>query len=193
MSEMKSSYLQVKLYPLRIRILISLKAGIFQMPFTLPELVYAIQFASIFYAIGLDEMIPGLIIVNLIIGIPYSVFILIPYIESLDARLEWAADSLGAGRMSIFRRIIVPQLVPGITASAINVLIRMFSAFTIILLISGPRTQTLPVMVFSVLNSGGNQPPAMLNSLALALMFPLLLFSFVSLWISAFSQRKLGE
>nr|WP_249316990.1 ABC transporter permease subunit [Bacillus sp. FJAT-50079] len=167
--------------------------GFFQMPFTLPELVYAIPIASIFYSIGLAETIPGLIIVNLIIGIPFSVFILIPFMESLDPRLEWAAQSLGASKQKMFTRIIVPQLVPGITASAINIFIRMFSTFTIILLISGPKTQTIPVLVFSVLQGAGSQPPAMLNSLALTLMLPLLIFAFISLWISAYTQRRLGK
>lgn len=171
----------------------NLLIAFFQMPFTLPELVYAIPIASVFYSIGLAETIPGLVIVNLIIGIPYSVFILIPFIESLDPRLEWAAQSLGANKFKMFTRIVVPQLIPGITASAINIFIRMFSSFTIILLISGPTTQTLPVMVFSVLQSSGTQPPAMLNSLTLTLMFPLLLFAFVSLWISAYTQRRIGK
>lgn len=165
----------------------------FQMPFTLPDLLYAIPVASIFYNIGLAETIPGLIIVNLIIGIPFSVFILLPYMESLDPRLEYAAQSLGATKFKLFQRIVIPQIVPGITASAINIFIRMFNTFTIILLISGPKTQTLNVMVFSVLQGSGTQPPAMLNSLALTLMIPLLLFSFLSLWISSFTQKRLGK
>lgn len=167
--------------------------GFFQLPFTLPELVYAVPVASIFYSIGLAETITGLILVNLIIGIPFSVFLLIPFIESLDPRLEWAAQSLGAGKYKMFTRIIVPQLVPGITTAAINIFIRMFSTFTIILLISGPSTQTLPVLVFSVLQGSGTQPPAMLNSLALTLMIPLLFFAFISLWLSAYAQKRLGK
>ncbi|MBA4493488.1 ABC transporter permease [Paenactinomyces guangxiensis] len=171
----------------------NLLIGFFQMPFTLPELVYAIPITSIFYSIGLAETMPGLILVNLIIGIPFSVFILIPFIESLDQRLEWAAQSLGASKFKMLTRIIIPQLIPGITASAINIFIRMFSNFTIILLISGPEKQTLPVMVFSVLSSSGSQPPQMLNSLALSLMFPLLFFAFFSLWFSSYTQRRLGK
>ncbi|RKQ32479.1 ABC transporter permease [Oceanobacillus halophilus] len=165
----------------------------FQLPFTLPDLLYAIPVASIFYSIGLAETIPGLIIVNLIVGIPFSVFILLPYMESLDPRLEYAATSLGATKFKLFQRIVLPQVVPGITASAINIFIRMFNTFTIILLISGPKTQTLNVMVFSVLQGSGSQPPAMLNSLALTLMIPLLFFSFLSLWVSSFTQRRLGK
>jgi putative spermidine/putrescine transport system permease protein len=171
----------------------NLLISFFQMPFTLPELVYAIPIASIFYSLGLAETIPGLVLVNLIVGIPFSVFILIPFIESLDPRLEWAAYSLGANKVKMFTRIIIPQLVPGLTASAINIFIRMFSTFTIILLISGTDTQTLPVMVFSVLRSAGTQPQAMLDSLAITLMLPLLLFSFISLWISSYTQKRLGK
>jgi len=165
----------------------------FQLPFTLPDLLYAIPVASIFYSIGLAETIPGLIIVNLIVGIPFSIFILLPYMESLDPRLEYAAESLGASKFKLFQRIVVPQIIPGITTSAVNIFIRMFNTFTIILLIAGPQTSTLNVMVFNVIRGSGTQPPAMLDSLALTLMIPLLLFSFLSLWVSSFTQRRLGK
>jgi putative spermidine/putrescine transport system permease protein len=165
----------------------------YQLPFMLPEIAYAIPIASIFYAIGLAETIPGLIIVQLLIGIPFSLFILMPFIEALDPRLEVAAMTLGASRYKMFTRIIVPQLIPGITAASINIFIRMFSTFLIILLIAGPNTQTLPVMVFSVLESAGSQTPQMVDALTLSLMFPLLFFTFVSLWVSNYTKRKTGR
>lgn len=165
----------------------------YQLPFMLPEIVYALPIASIFYSIGLAETIPGLVLSQLLIGIPFSLFILIPFIESLDPRLEVAAQSLGANKYRMFTRIIVPQLVPGITSASINIFIRMFSTFLIILLISGPKTQTLPVMVFSVLESAGSQPAPMIAALTLSLMFPLLLFTFISLWFSGFIKRKTGK
>ncbi len=171
----------------------NLLVSFFQLPFTLPELVYAIPIASIFYSMGLAETIPGLVLVYLIIGVPFSVFILIPFIESLDPRLEFAAYSLGANKFKLFTKIIVPQLVPGITAAAINIFVRMFGAFTLILLIAGPTTQTLPVMVFSVLRSSGSQPQPMLDALALTLMVPLLLFSVLSIWLSSYAQRRMGK
>lgn len=165
----------------------------YQLPFMLPEIVYALPLASIFYAIGLAETIPGLVIAQLLIGIPFSLFIMIPFIEALDPRLEVAAQSLGATRLQLFTRIVVPQLISGITAAAINIFIRMFSTFLIILLISGTTTQTLPVMVFSVLQGSGSQPSGMVDSLTVSLMFPLLLFTFVSLWFSAYTKRKTGK
>ena len=165
----------------------------YNLPFMLPEIAYAIPLASIFYSIGLAETVPGLVIAQMLIGIPFSIFILMPYIEALDPRLEVAAQTLGANKLNLFTRIIIPQLIPGITAAAINIFIRMFSTFLIILLIAGPETQTLPVMVFSVLTSAGNQPPQMIDAVTVSLMFPLLLFTFISLWISSYAKRKTGK
>ncbi|UOF90606.1 ABC transporter permease subunit [Fodinisporobacter ferrooxydans] len=162
----------------------------FQFPIMLPEIVYAIPLASIFYEIGLAETIPGLIIVELLIGIPFSLVILIPFIETLDSRIEVAAQSLGANKFKLFTKIVIPQLMPGITSAAINVFIRMFSTFLTILLIAGTSTQTLPVMVFSVLQSAGSQPAPEIDSLTISLMFPLLLFTFASLWFSSYTKRK---
>ncbi|CAA7602618.1 Binding-protein-dependent transport system inner membrane component [Acididesulfobacillus acetoxydans] len=167
--------------------------GFYQLPFMLPELAYALPVAAIFYKLGLAETFTGLIIVQLLVGIPFSMVILIPFIEALDPRLEIAAQSLGADRLRMFSRIVVPQLIPGITASAINIFIRMFGAFVVILLISGPKMQTLNVMVFSVLSATGSQPQPMLDSLTLSLMLPLLLFTFLSMWVSRRLQRRVGK
>lgn len=167
--------------------------GFYQLPFMLPEIVYALPLASIFYSIGLAETIPGLVLAQILIGIPFSLFIIIPFIESLDSRLEAAAQSLGANRFQLFTRIVVPQLIPGITAAAINIFIRMFSTFLIILLIAGTDTQTLPVMVFTILQSAGSQPPPEIASLTVSLMFPLLAFTFVSLWFTGYTRRKVGK
>ncbi|KLU60101.1 trehalose transport system permease protein SugB [Peptococcaceae bacterium CEB3] len=167
--------------------------GLYQLPFMLPELAYALPVTAIFYKLGLAETFAGLVIVQLLVGIPFSMVILIPFIEALDPRLEMAAQSLGANRLRMFSRIVVPQLIPGITASAINIFIRMFGAFVVILLISGPRMQTLNVMVFSVLSATGSQPQPMLDSLTLSLMLPLLLFTFLSMWVSRWLQRRVGK
>src|SRR5699024_3730789 len=59
----------------------------FQLPFTLPDLLYAIPVASIFYSIGLAETIPGLIFVNLIVCILFLIFILFLYFMSFDSLL----------------------------------------------------------------------------------------------------------
>lgn len=165
----------------------------FKMPFTLPELVYAIPVAAIFYSIGLAETIPGLVIVYLIIGIPFSVSILVPAMETLDPRLEWAALSLGADRKTMFIRVIMPQLVSAITAAALNVFVRIFGTFTLTLLIAGATSQTLPLMVFSVLQGSGTQPQALLDSLTIMLMIPMLIFSFATLWLQSFSQKRFGK
>lgn len=167
--------------------------GFYRLPFMLPELTYALPIAAIFYKIGLAETIPGLVLANLLIGIPFSIFIIIPFIEALDPRLEVAAQSLGATKFSMFTRIIAPQLIPGLTAAAINIFVRMFGTFIIILLIAGPTTQTLPVMVFSVLTSAGSQPPAMIDALTISLMLPLLIFTFGSMWVSRITQKKTGK
>lgn len=171
----------------------SVLIGFYRLPFMLPEIVYALPLARIFYAIGLAETIAGLVLAQIVIGIPFALFILIPFIESLDSRLEAAAQSLGANKLQLFTRIIVPQLIPGITSAAINIFIRMFSTFLIILLIAGTQTQTLPVMVFSVLESAGSQPPPEIASLTVSLMIPLLAFTFISLWISSFTRRKTAK
>ena len=52
------------------------------------------------------------------VTLPFVVRTVQPVLEEIDADVEEAAASLGAGRMTIFRRIILPSLLPAITAGA---------------------------------------------------------------------------
>lgn len=165
----------------------------YKLPVMVPELVYALPLASLFYRIGLAETIPGLIIVLLVIGISLSLAILIPFIEALDPRLELAAQSLGADRYQVFKDIIIPQLIPGIVSTTINVFVRLFGVFVLLMLIAGPESKTITLLVFSVLSAPGDQAPAMISTLTLSLMFPLLLFTLIILSTSAYTKRRTGQ
>ena len=170
----------------------SLLDQFFRLPILLPELIIGIPLAGIYYSIGLAETYVGVTSILMIIGIPFGLSILIPFIESLDSRLEVAAASLGANTFTIFKSIIIPQLIPGVVSTMINVFVRLFTNYTLLLLIGGISTYTLTIKVFNVLSNARSEPQALLNSLTLSYMLPMLGFTLLSLICEKALKKRFG-
>jgi putative spermidine/putrescine transport system permease protein len=76
---------------------------------------------------------------------------MISTLRGIDERLEDAAASMGANRMTIARRITFPLATPGLIAAAVFSFITSFDEFFIAQFMSTPDTRTLPVLVFNAL------------------------------------------
>lgn len=164
----------------------------FQLPILLPELLIGIPLARIFYSIGIAETYTVVILVLMVIGIPFGLSILTPFIEALDDRVEVAAETLGANRFTVFMKIVVPQLIPGVVSTLVNVFVRLFTNYTLVLLVGGPQTFTLTIKVFSTLSNAKVEPQAWLNSLTVYYMIPMLLFTFFSLVLEKRLKKRFG-
>ncbi|WP_312371780.1 ABC transporter permease [Lachnoclostridium sp.] len=170
----------------------SLLHQFFQLPILLPELLIGIPLATIFYSIGIAESYGVVVAILIVIGIPFGLSILIPFIEALDERVEIAAETLGANKFKVFTKIIIPQLIPGVVSTLINVFVRLFTNYTLVLLVGGPKTFTLTIKVFNVLSNAKTEPQALLNSLTLYYMLPMLIFTFLTLVLEKMLKKRFG-
>lgn len=85
--------------------------------FPLPLL--ALPLAVLFIRTGLDDTIIGLAIVHTTLALPFAVLITFSLFSGIPVELEEAAWTLGCNRFQAFRKVILPLVLPGITASAI--------------------------------------------------------------------------
>lgn len=164
----------------------------FRLPIMLPELLVGIPLAVIFYSLGLAETFTGVTVILMVIGVPFGLSILTPFIEGLDARVEIAAETLGANKLTVFLQIIIPQLIPGVVSTMINVFVRLFTNYTLMLLVGGTATYTMTIKVFNVLSNARSEPQALLNSLTLFYMLPMLGFTLVSLIAQNLLKKRFG-
>src|SRR6266700_2280630 len=80
-------------------------------------------------------VVAGIIAVNL----PYMVLTLQSVIEGINRNVEEAAFSLGAGPMTMFRRVLLPLSLPGILAGTILTFILGMNAYATPVLLGGPK------------------------------------------------------
>lgn len=85
--------------------------------FPLPLL--ALPMAVMFIKIGLDDTVFGLAIVHTVLALPFAVLITFSLFAGIPIELEEAAWTLGCNRLQAFIKVILPLVLPGITASAI--------------------------------------------------------------------------
>lgn len=93
----------------------------------------------------------GLVAANVLITIPWTVRLVTASLAGLDRSAEEAAANLGARPFTVFRRITLPMLRPGIVAAALFSFVASFENLELNLLLVGPGRTTLPVAMLSYL------------------------------------------
>ena len=85
--------------------------------FPLPLL--ALPLAVMFIRTGLDDTVFGLALVHTTLAVPFAVLITFSLFSGIPLELEEAAWTLGCTRFTAFTKVVLPLILPGITASAI--------------------------------------------------------------------------
>jgi molybdate transport system permease protein len=154
----------------------SLVNAVVYMPLVLPPVVTGMLLLLFFGTRGpggrfLEEVFgitiafrwTGAALAAAIMGLPLMVRAMRLSIEAVDRRLELAARTLGASRWRAFFTITLPLSLPGIIAGAVLSFAKSFGEFgaTITFVSNIPgETQTLPIAIYSFLQSPTGEGPA---------------------------------
>lgn len=98
----------------------------------------------------------GVIIANTFVAMPFLVVTVGGALAALDGRHEAAAATLGASRLTVFRRVTLPMIAPSVRAGVVLAWARAFGEFGATVTFAGNlqgRTQTLPLAVFVTLDA----------------------------------------
>ena len=138
------------------------------LPFALPTAVAGIALTALyarngwlgqfFYSLGIETAYSqvGIYIALTFIGLPFVVRTLQPVMEDLDAEVEEAAASLGAGHAKVFTQIIVPALLPAMLTGFALAFARAIGEYGSVIFISGNiplRTEITPLVIVKFLEN----------------------------------------
>lgn len=130
--------------------------ALIDLPFALPTIVAGLVLLALYGAnspvgISLAYTRAGVVVALLFVTLPFVVRTVQPVLLEFDREMEEAAASLGASRLAIFRRIVLPNLLPAISAGTALAFARAISEFGSTVLISGNlpfKTQVAAVHIF---------------------------------------------
>ncbi|HXV74880.1 MAG TPA: sulfate ABC transporter permease subunit CysT [Candidatus Polarisedimenticolaceae bacterium] len=163
--------------------------GLVDLPFALPTAVAGIALTTLYAPggwigrwlepAGLKVAYTplGVVVALTFIGLPFVVRSVQPVLGALGAELEEAAASLGAGRLAIFRRILLPRLVPAIVTGSTLAFARGLGEYGSVIFIAGNlplESEITPLLI--VIRLEEFDYPA-----ATAIAFVFLVMSFVAL------------
>ena len=134
-------------------------------PFALPTIVAGLVLLSLYgprSPLGVDvaNTRASVFLALAFVTLPFIVRTVQPVLEELEADVEEASASLGASRLTTFRRIILPSLVPAIAAGAALSFARGISEYGSLVLLSGNQPNLTEVVSVRVLTYIENGNPA---------------------------------
>jgi sulfate transport system permease protein len=165
--------------------------SIIDLPFALPTIVAGLTLLALYGPrgpVGIDVAYTkiAVILALLFVTLPFVVRAVQPVLIELDREMEEAAASLGAGNLTIFRRVILPNLMPAILAGVALAFARSVGEFGSLVLITGNLpfdTEVASVFIFGQIESDRAIGAAAVSVVLLAVSLIVLLgISFASRW-----------
>jgi sulfate/thiosulfate transport system permease protein len=163
--------------------------GLIDLPFALPTIVAGLVLLALYgpngpVGINVAYTRIAVLLALLFVTLPFVVRAVQPVLMGLEREAEEAAESLGAGPLTTFRRIILPALRPAILAGVGLAFGRAIGEFGSIILISGNlpyKTEVASVLVYGQIESGNTTGAAAVSVLLLLVAFLVLLgISFIA-------------
>lgn len=91
-----------------------------------------------------------LLLAHITFDVPYVILSVMPKLRSLNKHLFEAALDLGATPMTAFRRVILPEIMPGVVSGALLAFTMSIDDFVISYFTAGSSVQTLPMTIYSM-------------------------------------------
>jgi multiple sugar transport system permease protein len=120
----------------------------------LPPVVVAIPMFLMYRAVGLVDTHAGLIILYTAFNLSFSVWLMKGFMDEIPKEYEEAALVDGYTRMEAFFKIVLPQAVTGIAATAVFCFITAWNEYAFALMMTTRKAQTAPPYIPSQLGSG---------------------------------------
>jgi sulfate transport system permease protein len=148
---------------------------VIDIPFAMPTIVAGLVLLGLYgpdspLGINVSNTRTSVTLALAFVTLPFIVRTVQPVLAELDADVEEAAASLGAGRLTILRRIVVPSIVPAIAAGAALSFARAISEYGSLVLLSGSlpfHTEAVSVRVLSFIEGGNRTSAAALATIML--------------------------
>lgn len=124
------------------------------MPMLVPDIVLGIALLIFFVNAGIHLGIVTIIIGQCTFLISYVFIVVSSRLAGMDRSLEHASADLGADELTTLRKVVLPQLMPGVIGGALLAFIISMDDLVITYFISGTDVTTLPVFIFGMLRRG---------------------------------------
>ena len=122
--------------------------ALFLSPLIIPHLVLGVALLRLFSLTGASGSFFWLVLAHVVIVTPYVLRLVVAASSGADLSCEQAARSLGASDLTVFWRVTLPMILPGVSGGWLLAFINSFDEVTMSIFITAPSTVTLPVRMY---------------------------------------------
>jgi spermidine/putrescine transport system permease protein len=154
--------------------------GFLMLPMMMPDIVLGIGLLIFFVTVGIHLSMLTIIIGHCTFLSSYVFIIVQARIAGLDPALEEASADLGASEWVTLRKVLLPQLAPGILGGALLAFVISMDDLVITYFVAGTDNTTLPVFIFGMVRRGVKPE---INAIATLMILTSVLIAALGLWL----------
>lgn len=147
------------------------------LPLMVPIIITAVGIFFVYAKVGLIATMSGLVLANVMLGLPYVIISVVAGLQSFDMTQEMVARSLGMNRLRSFFAVTLPQIRASVIAGAIFAFISAMDETIVAIFISGGQYQPLTKRMFTALRDEIDPTIAAISTLMTATSFMLVLIA----------------
>lgn len=117
-----------------------------------PGITFLVPLFIIFRTLGLIDTYTSLILTHMLVGLPFIVWVMVPFFESIPRELTEAAVVDGASAVRAFVSVVLPLSGPGIVTAAILSFVFSWNNFMFSIVLASSRTRTVPVAIYNFIS-----------------------------------------
>ena len=147
------------------------------LPVLNPDIVTGVALMSLFVFIKMEFGFSTMLLAHIVFDIPYVILSVLPKLKQLPANIEDAAMDLGATPLYALRKVVLPQIKPGIISGMLIAFTMSIDDFVISFFTTGNGVTNLSIEVYSMTRRGLTPEINALSTLMFAAVLVLLLLS----------------
>ncbi|MFT3987736.1 ABC transporter permease [Aestuariivirga sp.] len=118
-------------------------------PMIVPVIISAVGMFKFYSSVGVAGSLPGIILAHTALATPFVVITVTATLMGFDRTLMRAGASLGAAPHTVFFKVVLPLILPGMISGALFAFATSFDEVVVVLFLASPEQRTLPLQMFS--------------------------------------------
>ncbi|MBW7473851.1 carbohydrate ABC transporter permease [Paenibacillus oenotherae] len=119
----------------------------------IPGITYLVPWYILFNKAHLIDSYGGMILAHMVIGLPFIMWVMIPFFEQFPKEVEESSWIDGCSKVRTFAQMVLPVSMPGIITSSLLAFIFSWNNFMFSLVLSGEKTKTLPLAIYNFMSN----------------------------------------
>ena len=128
----------------------SILLNVSYLPIINPDIITGVSLMLLFLFLKVKLGYTTLILAHITFNVPIVIFNVLPKLRQMDKNVYNAALDLGCNPGQAFKKVVLPEIMPGIAAGFLLSVTYSFDDFVVSYFTSGPTSQTLSVVIYSM-------------------------------------------